>query len=145
MTTVSSSVQMRDTWLFEMPSQPSARTRSSTRRVPGAGLRCDLGVHHRLGEHRNGLAQEVEVTPAACLRSSSTKFTLSMTTIVIPHVRQTFTRMARWSAASSLLYTTSVGTTPLYTTSVGTTPLRRATVASAGERRAWMAASSCCR
>ena len=31
--TSSSSAQMRETWLFEMPSQPSERTRSSTRRV----------------------------------------------------------------------------------------------------------------
>ncbi len=33
LTTVSSSAQMRETWLLEMPSQPSERTRSSTRRV----------------------------------------------------------------------------------------------------------------
>ena len=35
--------------------------------VGGASLRGDLGLHHRLGEHRDGLAQEVEVTPGRLL------------------------------------------------------------------------------
>ena len=41
--------------------------------------------------------------PAACLRSSSNKSTLSLTTVVLPHVLQTFMRMARWSSTSTLL------------------------------------------
>ena len=35
--------------------------------VAGAHLRGDLGLHHRLGEHRDGLTQKVEVTPGRLL------------------------------------------------------------------------------
>ena len=35
--------------------------------VAGADLRGDLGLHHRLGEHRDRLTQEVEVTPGCLL------------------------------------------------------------------------------
>ena len=35
--------------------------------VAGADLRGDLGLHHRLGEYRDRLTQEVEVAPGCLL------------------------------------------------------------------------------
>ena len=56
--------------------------------VASAHLRGDLGLHHRLSQHRDGLTQKVEVTPGRLLAQQlHNNFTLSLTTVVLLHVR----------------------------------------------------------